>query len=157
MAMKYKYGDRVNFLNDTGGGIVNRVDDRGYVYVLTEDGFEIPVPEKELVFSRNFAFADSEDDTIIKAPASTPTVKVTDTIEEKPVKVSELPRNIPADTPVHLILGFIPESPGLVFTSKLDCYLINDSAFFTYYLLGKKEGGGFHYLSSGFIEAETFS
>jgi hypothetical protein len=154
MGMKFQNGDRVSFLNDTGGGIVNRLDDRGFVYVLTDDGFEIPVPEKELVFSRNFAMTIKEDESDIKPPASKSSA-ANDAVKYKPKEMPELPRNLPVDARVNLVLGFIPENSGPVFTSSLACYLINDSAFFAYYLLGKKEGGILHYLASGLIEAET--
>ena len=43
MAVKFKSGDKVRFLNDIGGGIVNKVNDNGIVVVQTSDGFEIPV------------------------------------------------------------------------------------------------------------------
>jgi hypothetical protein len=154
MAMKYKSGDRVNFLNDTGGGIVNRIDDHGFVYVLTEDGFEIPVSEKELILSRNFAFTDIDDVPSVKPPVSKLIAAGTED-SVKAAKMPELPKNVPFDTPVHLVLGFIPENRGPVFASRLACYLVNDSAFFVYYMLGKKEGGALNYISSGFIEAET--
>jgi hypothetical protein len=151
--MKFKYGDAVNFLNDTGGGIVNRVDDRGIVYVLTGDGFEIPVPEKELVFSRNFALttADNEENT----PVPHKTAETVKPVPEKRKKQLPLPRNVPFNAPVHFLLGFTPSEPGPIFSSNLHCYLINDSACFAYYHLGYKEGGCFYYLSSGLLEAET--
>jgi hypothetical protein len=44
-----KIGDRVRFLNQTGGGIVVGFKKKGWVTVEDEDGFEIPVPEKECV------------------------------------------------------------------------------------------------------------
>jgi hypothetical protein len=152
--MKFKNGDRVSFLNDTGGGIVNRQDDHGFVYVLTDDGFEIPVLEKELVFSRNFAMSSKEDEPEIKQ--TTPKHKEhTGIPKEGREIILDLPGNVPVDTPVRVVLGCIPENPGPVFTSSLACYLVNDSAYFVYYLLGKKMGGILHYLASGFIEANT--
>jgi len=47
--MKFKKGDKVLFLNEKMDGVVQRIDARGLVYVLTADGFEIPVQEKEIV------------------------------------------------------------------------------------------------------------
>lgn len=47
--MQYKAGDRVKFLNSTGGGVVARVGSKGVVYVEIEDGFEIPVMSSDLV------------------------------------------------------------------------------------------------------------
>ena len=42
-----KIGDRVRFLNQTGGGIVVGFNKKGWATVEDEDGFEIPVPERE--------------------------------------------------------------------------------------------------------------
>lgn len=44
-----KIGDKVRFLNQTGGGIVVGFSRKGWVTVEDEEGFEIPVPEKECV------------------------------------------------------------------------------------------------------------
>lgn len=46
--MKFDIGDKVRFLNTTGGGKVVRIDGK-LVYVEDEDGFEIPVLESEVV------------------------------------------------------------------------------------------------------------
>jgi hypothetical protein len=152
--MKFKVGDRVNFLNDIGGGTVSHYSDHGQVVVLTNDGFEIPVFEKELVFSGNFSIRDDQASAEPKPQATRPSEpKVT--LKERPVKSPELPANVPADSPVHIMLGFIPESNGPVFSSNIALYLINDSAYAAYYRLGEKSGGVLHHLASGFIEADT--
>ena len=44
-----KIGDKVRFLNDTGGGVITEFMDRNLVKVLTEDGFEFPVLKKEVI------------------------------------------------------------------------------------------------------------
>ncbi len=153
--MKFKRGDSVRFLNETGGGIVNRIDEKDHVFVLTDDGFEIPVSEKELVFSGNFTLTDREE------PEIKPVVETDRNAgkpeRQRPEKKQVIPGNIPVHAPAEFLLGFIPENPGPVFSSDLSCYLINDSAYAAYYLLGIKEGGEFYYLSSGMIEAETKS
>ncbi len=151
--MKFKYGDAVSFLNETGGGVVNRIDDRGIVYVLTDDGFEIPVSEKELIFSRNFALTSMDNSE--NTPAPQKVAEMIKPVQEKQKKQPEMPRNVPFDAPVQFWLGFAPNNPGPVFSSNLDFYLINDSAYFAYYHLGYKEGGHYYYLSSGLLEAET--
>ena len=151
--MKFKYGDKVSFLNDTGGGKVNRVDENGQVYVLTDDGFEIPVSEKELVFAGSFTLAERNGSEI--KPAVEPDPETRKTHHKSSLQIRVMPRNVAANAPAEFLLGFIPENPGPVFNNVLSCYLINDSAYAAYYHLGTKEGGTFYYLSSGFIEAET--
>jgi hypothetical protein len=152
--MKFKKGDRVSFLNDIGGGVVNRIDERGMVYVLTEDGFEIPVMERELVFSRNFAATESENETVQQKVVEKPREKER-AVAPRPEAQPVIPGNLPDNAPVHVLVGFIPDAPGPVFNSNIACYLINDSAYFLYYMVGKKEGGSMTYLSSGYVEAET--
>lgn len=44
-----KIGDKVRFLNQTGGGIIVGFSKKGWVTVEDEEGFEIPVPERECV------------------------------------------------------------------------------------------------------------
>ena len=40
-----RIGDKVRFLNQTGGGIVVGFNKKGWATVQDEDGFEIPVPQ----------------------------------------------------------------------------------------------------------------
>jgi hypothetical protein len=47
--MKFKTGDKVKFLNTTGGGIVTRIVDKTMVLVEIEDGFEIPALATDLI------------------------------------------------------------------------------------------------------------
>lgn len=149
--MKFRKGDSVSFLNDTGGGTVSRVDEKGYVYVVTSDGFEIPVPEKELVFKGTFNASgkdiESEPVALKEVPRERTKKKTQETIT--------LPRNIGAEVQVNLLLGFIPENDGPVFNNSIGCYLINDSPFLIYYLAGKKESGSLYNIASGIIEPET--
>ncbi|MFO7370985.1 MAG: DUF2027 domain-containing protein [Bacteroidales bacterium] len=152
--MKFKKGDRVRFLNDVGGGSVIRYGEQGQVHVLTEDGFEIPVSEKELVFAGGFAVNREQDEPRPIKPEPVKPEQRKPEQKEKAVVV-ELPANLPADTPVHFLLGIVPENPGPVFASNLECYLINDSAYCLYYQLGEKSSGVLRYVSSGMIEADT--
>jgi hypothetical protein len=155
MAAKFIPGDKVSFLNDVGGGVVSRVDNSGNVIVVTDDGFEIPVQAKELIHSGNFAM--NQDDTPAAARPPVPEIPIASSGKKpsSPSPVAEIPRNIFGDQSVNMILGFIPENPGPVFNNTIACYLINDSPFFAYYVLGTREGGTFYHLSSGVVEAET--
>jgi hypothetical protein len=154
MAANFKTGDLVRFLNDVGGGIINRIDNEGIIYVQTEDGFEIPVPAKELVHSGNF-ISTVNDEPLPEKPVS---FKVEDTkipAPEKQAKIHGLPRNVSEEISVNLLLGFVPENPGPIFNNPLECFLINDSKYFAYYVIGTLERNGYYYVTSGVIEAET--
>ena len=47
--MKVQVGDKVKFLNSSGGGIVSKIISPTLVNVMIEDGFEIPTMTSELI------------------------------------------------------------------------------------------------------------
>lgn len=47
--MKFKIGDKVKFLNATGGGVISRIIDNSTVHVTIEDGFDIPVMVTDII------------------------------------------------------------------------------------------------------------
>jgi len=155
MAAKFIPGDQVRFLNDVGGGVVSRIDNSGNIIVITADGFEIPVQAKELIHSGSFTLNRDEEPVTARHPAPEVPRAASGKKPSRPSPVTVLPRNVAGDIPVNLILGFIPENPGPVFNNMIACYMINDSPFFAYYVLGTREGGIFYHLSSGIVEAET--
>jgi hypothetical protein len=154
MAVKFKYGDPVRFLNDIGGGTVKRIDEHGMVHVLTYDGFEIPVPEKELVIAKDFVLSDEEEEVQIQ-PAAKHRQETRKSEPESQDISKKLAKNVPEKAALNLWLGFIPENPGPVFNNQLACYLVNDSPCFAYYMMGIKEKGRFYYLTSGLVESDT--
>jgi hypothetical protein len=153
MAMRFKQGDKVRFLNDVGGGVVTRVDANGAVYVETPDGFEIPVAAKDLVGAQGFSVAEDNDAPVA---ASRPVPKKP--AAEKRTESTAAPK-VPVvsgeDHPVRMLLGFIPENQGPVFNSPVGCYLINDSPFFGYYTVGSFERGNYYHVADGMIESDT--
>ena len=48
MKSKFEPGDKVKFLNQTGGGIVTKVTD-DFVFVQDDTGFDIPMQPDELI------------------------------------------------------------------------------------------------------------
>lgn len=55
-----RIGDKVRFLNQTGGGIIVGFGRKGWVTVQDEDGFDIPMPEKECVVIEQNVVAKEE-------------------------------------------------------------------------------------------------
>jgi hypothetical protein len=49
--MKFKTGDKVKFLNTTGGGVISKIVDKHIVHVAIEDGFEVPVMVNDLILT----------------------------------------------------------------------------------------------------------
>jgi hypothetical protein len=154
MALRFKNGDKVRFLNDVGGGVVSRVDEDGLIHVETHDGFVIPVSSKELVHAGNFTMDHNEPEVVpIAKEVTKAKVQVTESVPH--TEALKLPGNILEDSEVNILLGFIPENQGPVFSSTLACYLINDSPYFAYYSVGSWERGNFYYMASGLLESQT--
>ena len=153
--MKFNIGDTVRFLNETGGGKITRLDPDGYIYVMTVDGFEIPVIANELI-------VDVPAETDVRSPVvnnpAPPVEKQLQTPAREENLVSShdnLPGNLPADTPLKLAIGFVPENSDAVFKTTIHCYLINDSDYYLYYRVGYQEQGNYFYLESGEVEPNT--
>ena len=64
-----KIGDKVRFLSEIGGGIVSGFQGKDIVLVQDEDGFDIPMPMREVVVIET-------DDYNIKRKPSTPKPEV---------------------------------------------------------------------------------
>ncbi len=157
--MKFKVGDMVRFLNDTGGGKITRLDVKGYVYVYTQDGFEIPVLANELILQT--PAAEMPDDVIIpksdRAVADKTRIQPPPPVLLKDISAASIPEGLSPKASLKLILGLVPESADAVFKSTINLYLINDSPFYVYFLAGYQQQGRLLYLASGEIEPDTKS
>lgn len=156
MALRYKQGDKVRFLNDVGGGIISRVEENGTVFVETTDGFEIPVSVKDVVLDRGFSMEENEEPVVVRKSQKPVTPKPDKGSSAQPINPGP-PMNIGEDVPMHMLLGFIPENQGPVFNSPVACYLINDSPFFAFYSIGTWERGQYYHTAAGLIESDTKS
>lgn len=138
--MMIKKGDRVRFLNATGGGIVTRIDEKNnLMYIEDADGFEIPtlirdcvvvpqVNEKTNFPKKDFSSKVQNDEPQQSAKAiqmatqpekyEVPAIEITETPEGETLKV---------------YLAFIPEDIKKLQTTPCSLHLINDSNYFLYY------------------------
>ena len=134
MMMKFRPGDRVKFMDEAGGGIVTRLDQKGWVYVETEDGFEIPVAPEKLLRTEGFAeetSSDIEERDSQPKPANEPPQEH----PEPPAPEQEnLDKKLPplAGEP-EIFLSLIPAQSGF------DAYLVNDSGYQLFYTYGISE------------------
>jgi hypothetical protein len=53
------------------------------------------------------------------------------------------------------LYGLVPDDFDAVFKASINVYLINDSEFFLYYMVGYQRQGKYYYLKSGEIEPNT--
>ncbi len=152
---KIKTGDTVRFLNAVGGGTVTRIDaQKGIVYVEDEDGFEIPVMERECVAvarvneKTNFPLKDFSSKP---AAAETPVQETTQNVKaEIPVPV-EIVETAGGDE-LRAFLAFIPVDVKNLQSSQYDCLLVNDSNYFLFYNLIVGEPNQRRSIANGIIE-----
>jgi hypothetical protein len=151
--MQFNKGDRVKFLNDTGGGLITRIRDAKMVIVETEDGFEIPVPVSELILVEKMKvqggtgsdkMADNEIESIGKrVREDVPIVNILTT--------DELEEDIPGVQERNLLLALT----GNERSGEFESWLINDSGLNVLYVLLLKQDDMYTNIKTGLIEADT--
>lgn len=124
--MPIKIGDKVRFLNSTGGGIVKKFQGKNIVLVEEEDGFETPALVTDVVvvaetnqFNFTVGHPEQPKDEPKKPEAKQPAeYSLGDDYET------------PEGEQLSLFLAFVPvdyKHPG---DSEFDIYIINDSNYY---------------------------
>lgn len=148
-----KVNDIVRFLNDVGGGRVSRIEGKT-IYVEDQDGFERPVPERELVVvgqagSKASAYERPldirtrlvEPDKPAPRPAPEPEPEIT--VEETPE--GEI---------LNIVLGYEAREIKHLNTTTFYATLVNDSNYFLYftYMTRGDESGDWTTHYNGIVE-----
>jgi hypothetical protein len=143
-------GDRVKFLNDTGGGIITEIIDKKTAMVMTGDGFEIPVPVSELVLSEKHGNSPREEDDHHDIPADGIDAGTGNADKENDLFAADgdAARGLPER---NVLVAFAETGTG----DRLDAWLINDSSFSVLYSLLLRKDELYSSLKAGMIEADT--
>ncbi len=138
--MKFKTGDKVKFLHDKGHGVVSSVIDKKTVMVRTEDGFDIPFIESDLVL-----YGKEEN---LKMSGKEENIEETSEINEEQYEPEE------PEQPI--------EDEEIVFAANLSrsgtdivSHLVNSSSYNLYYTVSRTIAGEEHLLARGILEADT--
>ena len=165
-------GDKVRFLNATGGGKITGFQGSDIVLVEDETGFEIPCMRNEVVvietdqynFVRKASTPRTSKETAV--PVAPPTslkamlsAHVGDNAEEEETDIADRPMTFRA-RPVerrgadelNLYLGFLPTHRQSLTSTDFEGYFINDSNYFVHYLILTQEGTSYRLKYEG--EAE---
>ncbi|NDW18431.1 DUF2027 domain-containing protein [Dysgonomonas sp. 216] len=138
-----KIGDRVRFLNTTGGGIVTGFQGKDIV-IVDDDGFDTPMLIREVVVVESAGEAQVRQS--VKAPSeifSTPQPK-----EEEPVVIEETKEG----EQLTICLAYLPVDIKSLNTTSYECYLVNDSNYYLAYSYMSRNDGGWLCRASGVIE-----
>ena len=147
-----KIGDKVRFLNDVGGGVVTGFSGKNLVMVENEDGFDIPVPIREVVV------VDADDYNIVK-PAKANTETPAGEVEEREIEPAEKPltyKPMPMERAgaevVNLYLCAVPVSPLQMTESDMELYIVNDCNYFVDFTLLNGENNAWSVMFRGTVE-----
>lgn len=155
--MNFKPGDKVRFLNTTGGGIVVKEINAFMVSVAIEDGFEIPTLTAELVAMEP---AGKSGDLFLHK---------NERRDETPVKIEPEPEIIENDRtsrivqrgagaamPSGVYLAWTPQDQQRLLSDKIDVYLVNNTTsdiLYSFFL--KNAEGNFSGIDYGSVPSES--
>ena len=126
--MDIKKGDKVRFLNTTGGGVVTKTEGR-LAFVDDEDGFEVPVLMSELVLVEQNIEINTPGISSGNAPEKQP--------EQEKEESYEYEEDDDGDDDPRFYLSFLKgDAPG-VESGSVRTFIINDSNYFCYYLVNE--------------------
>ncbi|WP_353120890.1 DUF2027 domain-containing protein [Dysgonomonas capnocytophagoides] len=145
-----KIGDKVRFLNTTGGGIVRGFQGKDIVLVEDEEGFDIPVLIRE---------------TVVIEPAKDIQVRQTtnpvNTVQERVARVEVKPEEeykieeTKEGEALSVYLAYLPVDLKSLSTTAIECYLVNDSNYFLSYNYMSRSEEGWASRNIGVIEPNT--
>lgn len=128
-----KIGDKVRFLNETGGGKIAGFKDKNIVLVEDEYGFNIPTEASNVIVVDDDDYSTTrlvEDKQKNKKPKR----EEDDTYEDDPAdkeitfKMSVQERE--GGDKLNCYLAFVPVDPQQITTTRFETYIINDSNYY---------------------------
>lgn len=152
--MKFKVGDKVKFLNQSGGGVVSRISSPGLVYVSIEDGFEIPTAVSDIIIMEAQTKAGRFFDEEFKVDSTVKSVEAeVDESYDEGYGISALPggRRKSAN-PEGIYLAWAPLDQKWLITGNIDLYVVNYTGIeLLYSIFHKKEKSRLQGLDYGSI------
>ena len=139
--MILKIGDRVKYMDEVGGGRITKIIDKKTVLLLSEDGFEVPVLETELLKIEDEFFPSKDNISEVELEQEDETVEEEETNELDFSTQAEEGSAYMKDTDeINIYLAFVPLNESIESKSQIDIYLINDSNWNIVYNLQQKNG-----------------
>ncbi len=123
--MKFKIGEKVNFLNESGGGKVVKIIDNRLILIETDEGFEMPVLATELI--RDFRAEPLEEPVLVSRELPRQVQEVV-TEEAEPDNVSEINPWGTIREAKGVYLAFEPHEQQWVLTGDIDVVLLNHTS-----------------------------
>ncbi len=151
--MKFSVGDKVNFLNEKGGGTITAIIDSKLVKIMTDDGFEMPVLSADLILDYR---ALAEDDIFETAAPAAPVQKdIQEPEETVPETTSEINPWGTVREPKGIYLAFEPHEQQWILTGDMDVVLLNNTSYDMLYSLFFEREGTLEGIDYGSLPADS--
>ena len=152
--MNLKVGDKVKFLNTTGGGVVSSIIDSRMVNVAVEGGFDLPTLVSELLrldkTDAGGRFFDETYAVTVGAEQEAPASPDDDRLGLLSMEV------VKSRKTEEILLAFAPHDQRWLITGLLDVFLINNSTFDVIYNFFKADtDGGFTGVDYGSMTSDS--
>lgn len=152
--MKLKVGDKVKFLNESGGGIVSKIIDHSIVNVSVEEGFDIPYLINDLLLiksdNQSENLIDENDQRGLNSKTNIQPQEInfnsTNTQYKKISKAKEKQ---------GIYLVFVPQDQKWFITGQLDIYIANHCPYDILYSLSLKNDEGYYGFDYGSVPPEA--
>ncbi len=143
-----KVGDKIRFLNTTGGGIVKGFQGKDIV-IVDDDGFDTPILIRECVVIEPVNEAQVRQSVKPKAQDTTP--------YQREPKVESITPIVETKEGEHITacLAYLPLDIKTLSTTGYECYLVNDSNFYLSYNYMSRSNKGWISRAVGTIEPNT--
>lgn len=157
--MKFKIGDKVRFLNTTGGGTIAKEINAFMVSVAIEDGFEIPTLTSELVaIEPGGASGDlflNKNERRTETPAAAMPEPEPEPVETDRIR-GIVNRGEGPVAPTGVYLAWVPQDQKQLLTGTMDVLLVNNTTSDLLYSFNLKNSeGNFSGIDYGSVPAES--
>lgn len=142
--MKFRVGDRVKFLYDTGEGEISAIIDKNKVMVRTEDGFDVPYVISDLV-----KYGENENRKLSGEEENTMVTREETEGEEIPSADYETNNEPVEDEEVVFALTLSRKGNDII------SHLVNSSSYNLYYTVSQVISGEDNLLAKGILESDT--
>lgn len=143
-----KTGDKVRFLNTTGGGVVKGFQGKDIALVEDEEGFDIPVLIRECVV------IEPANDAQVRQSSKPSEVIQQNNIANKVVEEYKVEETKEGEQ-LAVLLAYLPIDVKSLSTTNFECYLINDSNYYLSYNYISRTEEGWVSRNTGTIEPNT--
>lgn len=143
-----KIGDKVRFLNTTGGGIVKSFQGKDIAIVEDSDGFDIPMLIRECVVIEPSKEAQARQ-------TSQQQVEVTKAAANKTAEPEYKVQETKEGEHITVYMAYLPINIKSLSDTDYECYLVNDSNYYLMFNYMSRATEGWVSRNTGTIEPNT--